>query len=94
MVTVYSEYLTKEIDSIVLSQCMGCMGGKDDCHDICTNKSKCIEDFFHMSMCNLDNDNMRNILCNVHDIPNSPSIEELLSNKIFVDSVKAKLSIL
>ena len=72
----------------MLSQCVGCMIGKDDCHDICTNKSKCIEDFFQMSMYNLNNDYMRNILCNEYDIPNSPSIDELLANKIFVDSVK------
>ena len=31
---------------------------------------------------------MRNILCNDYEIPYSPSIDELLANKIFVDSVK------
>ena len=94
LVTVFSERLAKEIRSIVLSQCVGCMLGQEDDHDVCIDKNKCIEDFLEASMHNLDNDYMCNILCNDYDISNYSSIEDLLLNKIFINSVKAKLIVM
>ena len=75
----------------MFSQCVGCFLGKEENHDICINKHKCVEDYFEASMKNLDSENMRAILCNEYEIYNTPSIEDLLSNKIFIKSVKAKL---
>jgi len=70
------------------------MLGREEDHDVCMDKNKCIEDFLEASMYNLDNEYMRNILCNDYDISNYPSIEDLLLNKIFINSVKTKLSIM
>ena len=91
LVSVFSEHLVEEIKSIMVSQCVGCFLGKEENHDICINKPKCVEDYFEASMKNLDSENMHAILCNEYEICNTPSIEDLLSNKIFIKSVKAKL---
>jgi hypothetical protein len=92
LASVYAENLPQEINSIAISQCVGCMLGKDTYHDICINKPQCIEDFFYVSMCNLDKNYINDILCNTYGIVNPPKIEDLLSNKLFVESVKAKLA--
>ena len=91
LVSVFSEHLVEEIRSIMVSQCVGCFLGKEENHDICINKQKCVEDYFEASMKNLDDENMHAILCNEYEIYNTPSIEDLLSNKIFIKSVKTKL---
>ena len=78
----------------MLSQCVGCMVEQEEDHDICINKHKCIEDYFEASMLNLDSEIMRTMLCNDYDISNYSSIEDLLLNKIFINSVKAKLIVM
>ena len=67
------------------------MVGAEDGHDYCMNKSKCIEDFLQASMYNLDNEYFRNLIYNDYNILNYPSVDELLLNKIFINSVTSKL---
>ncbi len=92
LVSVYADHLSQEINSITISQCVGCMLGKDNFHDICLNKPKCIEDFFYVSICNLDKNYINNVLCNTYGVVNPPNIDDLLSDKLFVESVKTKLA--
>ena len=66
---------------------------KDDCHD-CMDKNKCIETYLQSAMYSLDNDYMRRILYNEYGIENYPSIDNLLLDTIFINSVKSKLSIM
>ena len=91
LVEGFSIYLAKEIKSLTVSQCVGCMLGTDEGHEYCMNKGQCIADFLQASMYTLDNDYFRNLMLNEYEIVNYPSVNKLLLNKAFIDSVTCKL---
>ena len=89
----FSTHLVKEIKSFSASQCAGCLLGSEvglD-HAYCQDKSQRITDFLQAAMYKLDNDYFRKLIYNDYNIVNYPSVNNLLSNNQFIDSVTNKL---
>ena len=83
----YAQAIHEQINSITISQCLGCMIGTDSAHDICNNREKCVDEYFEVALNSVDEINITNMLkqCNVI---NPPSKSKLMQDEIWCNSVK------
>ena len=93
---MYCTYLLEQINSISITQCVGCMVNDTwnygDAHN-CKNTNYCVDQYFECAMVNID-ETVLNKSLEENGIKNYPLKAELQKNEIWCNAVKNMLKVM